>query len=72
MSDGGDEEKEAEEELGQSSTVSLGEAEHDHDQVMLVDMTQRFANIATQKKQQMMGMALLQQQEKYRDQLVRT
>lgn len=39
---------------------------------MLVDMTKKFANIATQKKQQMnVGMALMQQQEKLLNQLVR-
>lgn len=56
------------------SSVGTEESENDDgdkekDLEMLVDVTKKFANIAQQKKHQM-SVLLLQQQEKFRDQLV--
>lgn len=51
-----------------ASEASIVE-ENERDLEMLVDVTQKFANIALQKKNQM-SMLLMQQQERFRDQLV--
>lgn len=60
------------EDVVEEPSGSESEMESKNDLAMLVDVTQKFANIATSKKQQMTrGIALLQQQEKYRDQVVR-
>lgn len=60
------------EDVVEEPSGSEAETEAKNDLAMLVDVTQKFANIATSKKQQMnRGIALLQQQEKYRDQVVR-